>query len=496
VWFPNWPIQRLRSERPELRRSELVLFAEHHQRLLVTVFTPRAGRQGVRIGQPLTEAKALIRKAVFLPADGVADRQALCQLALDAQRFSPLVGVEEGLFPESLLGDVTGCTHLWDGEERFLRAVHGYWKGRSFHVQLALAGSVGAAWARSRAGTAAVIPEGEEEAALSRLPVELLRLPSALLERLDVLGLRTISDILQLPRPTLAGRFGMTLPLRLDQAFGLRPESIVGERLCEPLSVIREWEVPLDDRLTVALVCRQMLRELLSVVNHPGAGLQELEGELRTEVDIVRLVIRLVEPSRDEQHLAQLMELRLERTTWSGGVVAIQWTVLRLGSQPHVQRDWLSDDGEADHSQQVVALVERLRSRLGDDGVVRGATLPDAQPECAVSFNPWTNIIPAKANAFFVSGEQSRRRPCRLLRAPHPIAVVSMLPGGPPIRMTWLQLDRRVIRSWGPERIATGWWREADIRRDYYRAEWEDGTHVWIFCDLRSGGWFMHGFFE
>ena len=27
VWFPNWPIQRLRTERRELRRSELVLFA-------------------------------------------------------------------------------------------------------------------------------------------------------------------------------------------------------------------------------------------------------------------------------------------------------------------------------------------------------------------------------------------------------------------------------------------------------------------------------------
>ena len=32
VWFPRWPIQRLRIARPELRRSELVLFAGQNQR--------------------------------------------------------------------------------------------------------------------------------------------------------------------------------------------------------------------------------------------------------------------------------------------------------------------------------------------------------------------------------------------------------------------------------------------------------------------------------
>ena len=100
MWFPSWPLQRLRNERPELRRSELVLFAGHNQRLLVTVCGPKAQRLGVREGQPLAEAKAAFRKAVYIPADVVADREALCQLVLDGQQFSPLVGVEEGTCPK------------------------------------------------------------------------------------------------------------------------------------------------------------------------------------------------------------------------------------------------------------------------------------------------------------------------------------------------------------------------------------------------------------
>ena len=48
VWFPKWPIQRLRSARPELRRSELVLFAGQNQRPSITVCSPKAERLGVR----------------------------------------------------------------------------------------------------------------------------------------------------------------------------------------------------------------------------------------------------------------------------------------------------------------------------------------------------------------------------------------------------------------------------------------------------------------
>jgi protein ImuB len=498
VWFPNWPIQRLRNAQPELRRSELVLFAGHNQRLCVTACSPRAERLGVRVGQPLAEARALCRKAVYLPADPVTDREALCQLALEGQRFSPLVGLEEGVFPESLLSDVTGCTHLWNGEEPFLQAVRDHWTQRGFQIQLALAGTVGAAWAVAHAMKTAVVPAGGEAEALSGLPVMLLRLPMAVLERLDALGLWTIGDVLQLPRETLASRFGLILPERLDQALGQRPESFAGERLCEPLAVVRTWEVPLENRLDVAAICREMLRTLLSMGPRPGAGLQELEGELRTEADAVKLEIRLVEPSRDEHHLAQLVELHLERCTWSGGVIGIRWVVLRLGSLAQIQHDWFADQRARDTSRQVVALVERLSSRLGDDRVLRVEIIPDPQPEHAVQLLPWMEAGPkdASANAFALPPEHARCRPFRLLGVPQPIAVVSIVPDGPPIRMTWRTRDCRVVRCWGPERIATGWWRAPDVQRDYYRAEWEDGTHVWIFRDGRGSRWFLHGFFE
>ncbi len=496
VWFPKWPIQRLRNERPELRRAALVLFAGQSQRLLVTACSPKAERKGVRDGQPLAEAKALLRNANFLPADLVADREALRQLALESQHFSPLVGLEEGMPPESLLCDVTGCTHLWNGEAQFLQAVRAFWTDRGYQPQLALAGSVGVAWALAHAAKNTVVAAGDEAAALSGLPVALLRLPATVLERLESLGLRTIRDVMALPRETLASRFDLILPQRLNQALGFEPELFVPERLHEPLTIDHEWDVPLEDRLTLGHICRNMLQALLASSDYPGAGFQELEGELRTESGVVKLEVRLVRPSRDEGHLAQLVELQLERSTWSGGVVAMRWTVVRLGYLSNREHNWFAPEAESDASREVVALVDRLSSRLGEDGVLRAETLPDAQPEHAVQLNPWTQAGLARREEYALAPEQARCRPFRLLGVPQPIVVVTLDPEGTPICMTWQKAERRVIRYWGPERIATGWWRARDAQRDYYRTEWDDGTHAWIFRDLRGGRWFLHGFFE
>ncbi len=490
----------MRCARPELRRSETALFAAQNQRPLITVCSLDAERLGLRIGQPLAEAKSILPKANFLPADFVADRDALCQLALDCQRFTPLIGLEEGAHPESLFCEVMGCTHLWGGETQFLEAVRDYWIERGFQIQLALTSTMCASWCSAHTSRNSLVDPGDEEPALSKLPVAALRLPSVVLESLEALGLWTIGDVLRLPRESLASRFGVILPQRLGQALGSIPETFICERLKEPFSVFREWDVPIDDRNTLVLLCRQMLGELLAMASRLGMGLQELEGELRAETGIVSIDIRLVEPTQDDRHLAQLVELQLERRTSPGGIIAVRWTALKLGRSEQTQGTWFGNDDQTKATRALSSLVERLSSRLDPKSVLRVEVVPDAQPEHAVRLFPWMSFHAPKSDrkseGFRLSPEQSRARPLRLLGAPEPIDVTSIIPDGPPLRMVWQRENARVVRSWGPERIATGWWRAQDVERDYYRAEWEDGTHVWIYRDGRNGRWFLHGFFD
>lgn len=113
VWLPNWPLQRLRHERPELRDRPVVLSTNIGNR------GPRVAAvegDGLVVGMPLAEAEALLAgqtAAHIEPHDPAADLAGLRELARTCNNFTPLFGIEEAQSPECLLLDVIGCEHLF-----------------------------------------------------------------------------------------------------------------------------------------------------------------------------------------------------------------------------------------------------------------------------------------------------------------------------------------------------------------------------------------------
>ena len=157
VWFPNWPLQRLRHERPELRGRPVVLFSNTGNRgPRVAAWAPsetqRDNVEGITVGMPLAEAEALLAGTVGSAAhielhDPAADLAGLRDLARTCDAFSPLFGIEPAESPECLLLDVTGCEHLFGGEQSLVDALADDFRQRGFQVRVALAPTIGAAWA-------------------------------------------------------------------------------------------------------------------------------------------------------------------------------------------------------------------------------------------------------------------------------------------------------------------------------------------------------------
>ena len=83
-----------------------------------------------------------------------------------------------------------------------------------------------------------------------------------------------------------------------------------------------------------------------------------------------------------------------------------------------------------------------------------------------------------------------------LLPRPARITVLSLVPDGPPIQFCWFGVEYRVTCSSGPERIETGWWRGADVCRDYYVVTTQLGTRYWLFRSRDDGYWYLHGCFD
>lgn len=198
VYFPNWPIQRLIVAQPQLRRQQVVLFAEPAQRgQIVVAVSPAAQLAGVQIGLPLTEATALLRRsqksrpsraahsgrdpslrdpslrdpsgAAKLMGgreslespwvglhDVAADHQALLEVGRELQQFSPRVGVDQVIQPQALWLELTGVEHLFGdrpgSEWNLLGAAISFLRERGYWVQAAAADTPGQAWAVAHFG--------------------------------------------------------------------------------------------------------------------------------------------------------------------------------------------------------------------------------------------------------------------------------------------------------------------------------------------------------
>jgi protein ImuB len=472
-------------------------------RLLVAFCSRSAAAEGVTPGMPVAEAKGLLqsrrgdRAPHFEPHQPVADRQALEQLAEWCRQFSPLVGFDDADVPEGLLLDIAGCEHLFDGEQRLAERLQARLRREGYAPRMALADTLGAAWALARYAEKplTIVPAGCHRELIRPLPVEALRLPAVLTARLLELDLRQIGQLQDLPRSTLPSRFGSEVLLRLDQALGHVPETIHPVRPTEPLVAGWSSEEPLDDRHSLTFVVRELLQRLLRPLAARGEGVLALECRLDCGGETVSLPVRLLGATVSLRRLDELFQLQLQQLRLPGPVSSLQLTATHTALVESRQAE-LFEREERDARRELARLIERLSSRLGAETVCRPQLVADAQPEHASRLvaclnpretreGPEVETQPAPAQC----------RPLRLLEQPAAIRVLSIFPEGPPLRFEW---DRAyvVAHFWGPERIATGWWRSPHVQRDYYRVETEEGRRFWLFRETQTGDWHLHGVFD
>jgi len=522
IRLPNWPQERLCRKRPgpEAERAPADPALDQSPKFgLGAMASARLNlrRGGHALPDMPTEAGGHgTRKSGFdkaLVADPSADLSALRKLARWCRRYSPLVGVGESDVPDSLLLDVGGSAHLFGGEESLARQVVDDLSRFGLTAHVAIADTVGAAWALAHDGQPAptrqpkaarqpkavrepaIAPAGQHGDRLRTLPVEALRLAGDVVATLDELGIRTIGQLVALPRETLPSRFGPTVLRRLDQALGELPELIEPERPEEPLEARWGSEHPIEDRFAIETILSRLLDELRGRIERRNEGILEFLVELQSPGrDAVRFAVGLVRPTLESRRLSELVRLQLERAAVRGVVGLIVRITRRapLAADQSTIFDTVRRDGHGT----LAWLLDRLSNRLGRDAVLSPKLRPDFQPERAVEYRHVVGPgLRARDGKREPAGSRSVPcRPLRLLPEPAPVVVWSIVPDGPPVRLRWRNADCRIVRCEGPERLETGWWREGPVSRDYFRIDTEDGQRLWLFRSA-DDAWFVHGEF-
>lgn len=511
MWLPNWPITRLDRQRApgsdEIRvTTEFVLGV----RRLAAVGT-KGIEAGLRRGQTLTDARTVCPKLVSHDADPESDQAALTALAAWCERYTPLVAPDppslrltaaQKTDGYGLWLDITGCTHLFGGEPALIQHLRTRLTRDKIACRLAVAGTTGVAWAVARGPSlrdVTILQPDEEAAALTHLPVAMLRLEPRVLAELRRLGLHSVGELARLPRSEITARFGPTPVLQLDHAFGVAEEAIawphplppIVERLAfvEPIGTLEDLSRAID--LLLIRLCQKL-------ADRDQGGHRFVIRFFRVSDGDQHVTVATALPTRETGHLGKLFYEKLETVDPGFGVEAIALEAEQVAPLGMVQKELLAPP---DLSSAVAKTVDTLVSRLGPKHIWRAAPRESHLPERAVTMAPWA-AAPAWAS------DHCLPRPVRLLRRPEPIEATAPVPDDPPILFRWRGVVYWVRAASGPERIGIEWWRgrepaddrpQADRIRDYYRVEDTTGIRFWIFRaglqPHRNPGWYLHGLF-
>jgi protein ImuB len=321
---------------------------------------------------------------------------------------------------------------------------------------------------------------------LMPLPLAALRWPDETLERLARMGVRTIGQVLRLPRAGFARRFGTDSLAILDRLTGRGPDLRERFHARERFRRRRELNYELENQTAILGALAPLLAELGKFLETRQCGVMKLECLLRhRHAEPTSCVLRLASPVADVSRLTELLGERLGALTLPEPVRSCE-----LRSSSLVQRAFSSNSvwqpgeyGGTGAGAEATELIERLRARLGPEAVYGLRVLAAHRPE-----NAWGVREPV----------DEAQRPPEPLPWPAFSRPMWLLPE-PKLLSERDGLPRRrgPLRLLGePERIETGWWDGGDIARDYYTAIDLHGVRLWIFRERTSPHrWFLHGVF-
>src|SRR2546421_410374 len=243
VWLRRLPTDRIRRSPPEA----LVIAAPVKGALRLTAVDDAAAALGLKAGIALADARAMYPQIAVADADEHADFVLLEAVADWCDRYTPLVGLDP---PDGLMLDVTGCAHLFGGEAALAADLMRRIEMQGYQARVAVADTVGCAWAAARFGEDRIVSVGEARSTITPFPLAALRLSPGTIEALSQVGLKRIADVLDRPRAPLAARFGAEFVRRLDQALGREdepiaprlavPSAIAEQRFAEPIALERD----------------------------------------------------------------------------------------------------------------------------------------------------------------------------------------------------------------------------------------------------------------
>jgi protein ImuB len=266
VWIAQLPLRVEILRHPAWDGRPLVLGGAPGERKVVQLCSPEAEAAGVRPGLPLREVVPLCPEAMVLQPDPVRTAAVLEAVLADLQRVSPAVepgSHDEGYFFLDLRGLRGIYGELACLEEAIRAAVPALLRPRIGFANGKFAAAIAARI--SDPSDSRTVAASETKGFLAPLSVRhLLMLDADVLQRLELLGLRTIGDLAALPFNAVQAEFGPAGARAWRLAQGKDAEPVVARPVTASVQDGLRFDDPLGSVDAVMAAIDQLLAHTFS----------------------------------------------------------------------------------------------------------------------------------------------------------------------------------------------------------------------------------------
>ena len=348
------------ARRPDLYGGPVVVgdWEEH-----VVALSEEALPFGVMPGMALRQAEHLCPQATFLPPDpeAAAQRRELISSAL--YDLAPTVEVRvEGIAWLDVSGVPKPGESIREARRRLKTAI-----GREPRLGLG-PGPFSARLAAARARPGRLVQVDRASTFLAPLSSHELPLDAEQLERLDLLGLRTLGAVAAIGPRELESQLGRDGKHVVLLARGLEPDELTPWRPPLFTSAHRQFEPPVEDREALLFVARALCGDIAEELGVRGAGAKHIRVRLIFEAGASEdrdSVVR--HPLSSSAELFGLIGSWIKEWQPRAAITEL-WIELPVleGAGRRQLRLWAGGDG---NGEEVIAALERLQERWGDEVV-------------------------------------------------------------------------------------------------------------------------------
>jgi protein ImuB len=496
---PDLPLAAELRASPELAGAPLAIAAGSGPRAELIAVSPEARRAGIRALSTVTHARAVcgdLQVRIASPALERAARAALLDAALSFSPRAALAPVASGprAAEAAVFLDAAGTASLFRSEHGLASALAARASRLGLPGQVAVASSrsVARIAARSLAGpgTCRVLAPAEERRFLSPLPVDVLDPDDELAGALTRFGVRTLGELLRLPRRALATRLGPQALALVRCALGHESEPLLPVPRCAALAESVDLEHAIERLEPLAFALQGVLSRLLArlEVRHLACGDLSLQLELQGGGRDVRRVA-VAAPTLDLRVLVRLvchaLEARPPGAPVEGLGVETEGRSVRAD-----QLDLFRPPGPAPGA--LAATLAELEALCGDGRVGAPQVADSHHPEAfgLARFDPGRRGAPADDPA-----RPGSVLALRVLRPAVPAEV--RLAGGRPVWLRSAVASGRLLRAAGPWRVTGGWWsREQHFAFDHFDVLVEDGSVTRLRLDHLRRTWHVDAVYD